>query len=159
MKIDQLTTKLSSRPKGSIFSITTRRPVRLKKGFSAVIEKQSQIQGLFGVEYSKTANVKRGIESGEREAPTLPKGFKRCFYKDGLKFYESFSGNTCFGVNLSGNKPKSLFFMDGKQVSEEQIENMVLASELEPKKTRAELADKNQSPFVMVKLENVVDVC
>lgn len=158
MKIDQLTAKLSSRPKGSIFSITTRRPVKLKKGFSAHIEKQSQIQGLFGVEYANTANVKTGIEAGERESPHLPKGFKRCFYKNGLKFYESFGGNTCFGVNVAGNKPKSLFFLNGKQVSEEQIENMVLASELEPKKTRAELADKNQSPFLMVKLENVVDV-
>ncbi len=159
MKIDQLTAKLSSRPKGSIFSITTRRPVKLKKGFSAVIEKQSQIQGLFSVEYANTANVKTGIEAGERESPHLPKGFKRYFYKNGLKFYESFGGNTCFGVNVAGNKPKSLFFLDGKQVSEEQIQNMVLSSELAEKKTRAELADKNQSPFVMVKLENVVGVC
>ena len=158
MKIDQLTAKLSSRPKGSFFSITTRRPVKLKKGFSAVIEKQSEIQGLFGVEYANTANVKAGVESGEREAPTLPKGIQRCFYKDGIKFYESFNGNVSMGVNRSGNKPKSLFFMDGKQVSEEQIQNMVLANELTPKKTRAELEDKNQSPFVMVKLENVIDV-
>lgn len=159
MKIDQLTAKLSSRPKGSIFSITTRRPVKLKKGFSAVVEKQSQIQGLFGVEYSNTANVKAGIQLGERESPHLPKGFKRCFYKDGLKFYESFGGNTCLSVNVAGNKPKSLFFLDGKQVDESEIENMVLSSELAEKKTRAELADKNQSPFVMVKLENVVGVC
>jgi hypothetical protein len=158
MNINQLTAKLSSRPKGSIFSITTRRPVKLKKGFSAAVEKQSQIQGLFGVEYANMANVKTGIEAGERESPHLPKGFKRCFYQDGLKFYESFGGNTCLGVNISGNKPKSLFFLDGKQVDESVIENMVLSSELEPKKTRPELAEKNQSPFVMVKLENVVDV-
>ncbi len=158
MKIDQLTAKLSSRPKGSIFSITTRRPVKLKKGFSTVIEKQSQIQGLFGVEYANTANVKAGIQEGERANPHLPKGVKRAFYLGGLKFFETFGGNVCLAVNLSGNKPKSLFFLDGKQVSEEQIESMVLASELEPKKTRAELADKNQSPFLMVKLENVVDV-
>lgn len=159
MNLDQLTAKLSAHKKGTIFSVTTRRPAKLKKGFSARVEKQSQIQGLFGVEYANTANVKSGIESGEREAPTLPKGFKRCFYKDGVKFYESFSGNTCFGVNIAGNKPKSQFFLDGKPVTEEQIENMVLSSELAEKKTRAELADKNQSPFVMVKLENVVDVC
>ena len=159
MKIDQLTAKLSSRPKGSIFSITTRRPIKLKKGFSAVIEKQSQIQGLFGVEYSNTSNVRSGVESGERETPHLPKGVKRAFYLGGLKFFETFGGNVCLAVNLSGNKPKSQFFLDGKQVSEEQIEKMVLASELTEKKTRAELADKNQSPFVMVKLENVVDVC
>lgn len=159
MNINQLTAKLSSRPKGSFFSITTRRPVKLKKGFSAHIEKQSQIQGLFGVEYAHTASVRAGVESGEREAPTLPKGVKRCFYQDGIKFYEGLNGNISMGINLSGNKPKSLFFMDGKQVSEEQIQNMVLSSELAEKKTRAELAEKNQSPFVMVKLENVVDVC
>lgn len=159
MNINQLTAKLSSRQKGTIFSITTRRPVKLKKGFSAHVEKQSQIQGLFGVEYANTANVKAGIQSGERESPHLPKGFKRCFYENSIKFYESFNGNISMGVNLSGNKPKSLFFMDGKQVDESEIENMVLSSELAEKKTRAELSNKNQSPFVMVKLENVVDVC
>lgn len=158
MKIDQLTAKLSSRPKGSFFSITTRRPVKLKKGFNVLIEKQSEIQGLFGVEYANTANVKAGVQSGEREAPTLPKGIKQCFYQNGLKFYESFNGNISLGVNRSGNKPKSLFFMDGEQVSEEQIQNMVLSSELAPKKSKLELAENNQSPFIMVKLENVVDV-
>jgi hypothetical protein len=158
MEINQLTAKLSSRPKGSIFSITTRRPVKLKKGFLERAEKESQFQGLFGVEYSNTANVKSGIQDGERANPYLPKGVKRAFYLGGLKFFETFGGNVCLAVNLSGNKPKSQYFLDGKQVSEEQIENMVLASELKPKKTRAELADKNQSPFVMVKLENVVDV-
>jgi len=159
MKIDQLTAKLSNRPKGSFFSITTRRPVKLKKGFNVLIEKQSEIQGLFGVEYASTANVKAGIQSGEREAPTLPNGIKRCFYENGIKFYEGFNGNISMGVNRSGNKPKSLFFMDGKEVSEEQIESMVLSSELAEKKSKLELAEKHQSPFVMVKLENVVDVC
>jgi hypothetical protein len=158
MNINQLTAKLSSRPKGSFFSITTRRPVKLKKGFNALIEKQSEIQGLFGVEYANTANVKVGVQSGEREAPTLPKGIKQCFYKDGIKFYESFNGNISMAVNRSGNKPQSIFFMDGKQVSEEQIQNMVLSSELAEKKSKPELADKNQSPFIMVKLENVIDV-
>jgi hypothetical protein len=158
MKITEITRRLANRPKGSIFSLTTRRPVKLKKGFTAHIEKQSQIQGLFGVEYANTANVKAGIQSEEREVPHLPNGVKRCFYQDGLKLYEGFNGNTSLGVNISGNKPKSIFFMDGKQVSEETIENMVLSSELSPKKTRLELEDKNQSPFVMVKLENVVDV-
>lgn len=158
MNIHEITSRLANRPKGSIFSLTTRRPVKLKKGFTAHIEKQSQIQGLFGVEYANTANVKAGIQSEEREAPHLPKGVKRCFYQDGLKLYEGFNGNTSLGVNIAGNKPKSIFFMDGKEVSEEAIENMVLSSELTLKKTRLELEDKNQSPFVMVNLQNVVDV-
>lgn len=157
MNITEITRRLANRPKGSIFSLTTRRPVKLKKGFTAHIEKQSQIQGLFGVEYANTANVKSAIQSGEREAPSLPNGIKRCFYENNLKFYEGFNGNVSMGVNISGNKPKSIFFMDGKEVSEEQIQNMVLANELTPKKTRAELEDKNQSPFMMVKLENVIE--
>ena len=158
MKINDLTAKLSNRPKGSIFSITTRRPVKLKKGFTAHIEKQSQIQGLLGVEYANMANVKAGIESEEREVPHLPNGVKRCFYQGGLKFYEGFNGNTSIGINIAGNKPKSIYFMDGKQVSKEQIENMLLSSELTPKKTKSELAEKHQSPFMRVNLENVVDV-
>lgn len=83
---------------------------------------------------------------------------KRCFYENNLKFYEGFNGNISMGVNVSGNKPKSIFFLDGKMVDEETVQNMVLSSELTPKKTRAELVEKNQSPFVMVNLQNVVDV-
>lgn len=158
MNITEITTRLANRPKGSIFSLTTRRLAKVKKGVTAYIEKQSQIQGLFGVEYANTANVKSAIQSGEREKPHLPNGVKRCFYENNLKFYEGFNGNISMGVNVSGNKPKSIFFLDGKMVDEETVQNMVLSSELTPKKTRAELVEKNQSPFVMVNLQNVVDV-
>lgn len=159
MTLQELTAKLSSKPKGSFFSITTRRPLNLKKGFIAHIEKQSQMQGLVGVEYGNTANVRAGILSGERDKPHLPNGAKRFFYEGNLKLYEMFSGSVCLGVNLSGNAPKSRYFRDGQEVSEEKISNIVLSNEIAAKKTKTELAEKNQSPFVLVKLENVVDVC
>ena len=158
MNITEITTRLANRPKGSIFSIATRRPVQLRKGFTARVEKQSQIQGMFGVEYANMANVKSGIQSGEREVPHLPNGVKRCFYENGLKFFEGFNGNTSLAVSISGNKPTSIYYMDGKQVAEEEIESMLLSSELTPKKSKSELAEKHQSPFMMVNLQNVVDV-
>jgi len=68
------------------------------------------------------------------------------------------SGSVCLAVNISGNPPRSIFFKNGREVAKEEIQDEVLAADLQEKKTRAELADQNSSPFVMVKLNNIISI-
>lgn len=158
MTIQDIANKLSSRPKGSIFSLVTRRAIKSKKGFAGQYEKQSQIQGLVKIEYANTKNVKAGILEKERDTPHLPRGVKRAFYVGELKFFEMVNGNICLAVNISGNQPRSIFFKNGKQVAKEEIQDEVLAADLQEKKTRAELEDQHASPFVMVGLDNIQEI-
>lgn len=157
MTPQQIADKLASRPKGTIFQVISRRLAKTKKDVSAIIEKESHIQFQLA-EYANTANVKSGIQSGEREKPHLPKGVKEIFYIDSCKFYRMFNGNECFGGPIGGNKPKSVFYKNGKIVSAEEIENDVLSSELAEKKTKSELSDVNQSPFAIVSCSNIVSI-
>lgn len=157
MTPQQIADKLASRPKGTIFSIVSRRLAKTKKDVSAIIEKESHIQFQLA-EYANTANVKSGIQSGEREKPHLPKGVKETFYVDSCKFYRTFGGNECFGGPIAGNKPKSIFYKNGETVSVEEIKDDLLASELAEKKTKSELAEVHQSPFAMISVSNIVSI-
>lgn len=157
MTPQQIANHLSNRPKGSIFQIVSRRLAKTKKDVSAIIEKESRIQFQLA-EYANTANVKSGIQSGEREKPQLPKGVKETFNIELCKFYRMFNGNECFGGPISGNKPKSVFYKNGKIVSVEEIKDDLLASELAEKKTKSELAEVHQSPFAMVSCSNIVSI-
>jgi len=157
MTPEQIANHLSNRPKGTIFSIDSRRLAKTKRDVSSIIEKESHIQFQLA-EYANMANVKSGIQSGEREKPHLPKGVKEISYIGACKFYHMFNGNVCFGGPIVGNKPKSVFYKNNQPVSAEEIENDVLASELVEKKTKPELTDVNQSPFAMISVANIVSI-
>ena len=157
MKIEQISEILSSRPKGTYFQIVSRRPAKTRKGVNSYIEKESRIQGQL-CDYSATKNVREGIESGEREAPHLPKGVKECFYVGKVNFFRYFNGSVALAVNVSGNKPVSRFFKNGQEVSKDAVESDLLASELAEYKTKEQLADKNQSPFRAIKLDNIKEL-
>lgn len=157
MTPQQIALTLDSRPKGSFFSVVSRRPAKVRKGVNHVIEKISHTQFQL-CDYSKTANVKNGIQSGEREAPKLPNGVAEIIVMGNCKFYKYHNGSMCFGGVISGNPSRSEFLLDGKPVSECEITDYVLSSELEPKKTRADLAEKNMTPFALVKVDNIVGI-
>lgn len=157
MTSDQIAKRLSIRQFGGFYSVTSRRLCKTRKGTTSVIEKESVYQGILA-EYSARKAVKEGIQSGEREAPHLPSGMKECFYKDKSKFFRSFADQEYLGVTISGNKPKSQYYKDGKPVDKSEIISDLLASELAPKKSKSELAENNQAEFIIVKVENVVSV-
>ncbi len=157
MTPDQIAKALSEKKGGNFFSVISRRPLKLKKGCFSTIEKESHMQGILA-EYANTSNVKSGIQNGERDRPHLPKGVKECFYIGRIKFFRMESGKVCLAVNIAGNQPKSFFYKNGSLVEKEKLVDEVLSQDLAEKNTRAELAGVNQSPFVMIGVENIKSI-
>jgi len=157
MTPQQIAQSLAVRKAGCFFTVKIRRPCKTRKGVDSIIEKESIYQGQL-CDYSAKSAVKQGIESGERDAPELPKGMKESFKDGNAKFYRGFNDQKYFGVVVDGNKPKSKYYKNGQIVEKDQIIGDLLASELSRPKTKQELAEKRQSPFVLIKCENVLEI-
>jgi hypothetical protein len=157
MNPNQIAQKLSTKSSGQFFSVISRRPAKTRKDCPFVIEKVSQYQGQL-TEYSRRKTVREGVESGERDAPSLPRGVKESFYIGRAKFFRYFNGNEALAINVEGNRPSSQFFIDGKPVEESQVAEYLLSSELSPPKNKEQLAEKSQAPFVVISCQNVIDI-
>lgn len=157
MTPEQIAEKLVSRAKGQLYTIKSRRPCKLKKGVDLEIFKETVQQGML-CDYSARKSVREGVESGEREAPELPKGVKSVKYIGGVKFYENHSGKICISCPLSGNSPKSKFFLNNQEVSPEQISDYLLASEKVKPENKEELEKRHLVPFKMIDCANVVEI-
>lgn len=157
MTPQQIAQSLAIRKAGCFFTVKVRRPCKTRKGIDSIIEKESVYQGQL-CDYSAKSAVRQGIESGERDAPELPKGMKESFKDGNAKFYNGFNDQKYFGVVVDGNKPKSKYYKNGQIVEKDQILDDLLASEKSPPKTKQELAEKCQSPFVLIKCENILEI-
>jgi len=147
---------LGTRQNGGIFTVKSRRTCRVKKNAPQIV-KESVYQGM-KCDYSSRKNVREAVTEGLREAPELPRGVKNCFYESGVKFYEGFDGSISLAVPVVGNKPQSKFFIGGKEISPEEAESYLLASEKPKEKTKAELKELGQEIFRRIKLDNIVEV-
>lgn len=157
MTPEQITQRLAIRKNGQFFTVKTRRPCKTRKGVDCIIEKESVYQGQL-CDYSAKFAVKQGIESGERDAPELPKGMKNSFKDGNAKFYNGFNDQKYWGVTIEGNKSKSKYYKNGQIIDKDQILDDLLASEKSPPKDKKELAEKCQAPFVLLKVENVLEI-
>lgn len=157
MTPEQIAQKLVSRAKGQLYTIKSRRPCKLKKGINLEIFKETVQQGML-CDYSARKSVREGVESGEREAPELPKGVKAVKHIGGVKFYENYSGKICISCPLGGNAPKSKFFLNNKEVSPDQISDYLLASEKVQPESKEELEAKHFAPFKMIDVANILEI-
>jgi hypothetical protein len=157
MTPEQIAEKLVSRAKGQLYTVKSRRPCKLKKGFNLEIFKETEQQGML-CDYSRREPVREGVESGEREAPELPKGVKAVKHIGGVKFYEMANGNICLSVPLSGNKAKSKYLLNGQEVSQERISDYLLASEKVEPESKEELEKLHQVPFKMISVGNIIEI-
>lgn len=157
MTPEQIAQRLQNRQRGSIFSVVSRRPCKVKKDCDFVIEKLTNQQAQL-VEYSNRGPVKQGVESGEREAPQLPRGVKSAKYIGGVKFYENYSGKTCLALPLTGNRPQSKYFLNNKEVPFEVVSDYLLASEKIIPETKEQLQKIHQAPFKMIDVTNIREI-
>ncbi len=157
MTPEQIAEKLVSRAKGQLYTIKSRRPCKLRKGVNLEIFKETEQQGML-CDYSRRGPVREGVESGEREAPELPKGVKAVKHIGGVKFYEMFNSNICLSVPLSGNPPKSKYLINDKEVTPEEINDYLLASEKVEPESKEELEKIFQAPFKMISVKNIVSI-
>lgn len=157
MTPEQIAQRLQNRQHGTIFSIVSRRPCKVKQGVDFKIEKLTNQQAMLA-EYGNRKPVREGVESGEREAPQLPRGVKSVKYINGIKFFENFSGKTCLACPIVGNRPQSKYLLNNKEVPFETVADYLLASEKVIPETKEQLQKIHQAPFKMIDVANIEDV-
>lgn len=153
IELNSLVSNVNSRAKGTIFSINSERPAKIKAGFKKagdVLEKHSRIIIRQGHSYYNQSEVIRKHQSGEREKYSPEKLWHK--QSDlGSAFREHKGNGTIYlvGQPVKGSKSNTVWILNGSQVSYEQIEPMLLASE----KRKDEELD-----HLTIKVENIVSI-
>lgn len=149
---------LEGRQTGTFFSITMRRPAKTFKGVTEVIEKMTIMTGQL-CDYSARAAVKNAVADGERDAPELPSHISHSFKEGNVKFWQGNSGKIYLPMPLAGNKSKVTWFMGGEVVDYATVEPYLTSADRQKEhKTKEELAEVGQVPFVGIDIENILEV-
>lgn len=137
MEIEIIKEKLKAK-KGANLSVVFDRPLKTRKGVAEKVTKVTRIVARGGVDYDNIGIVKEKRENGElpSENAGLPWGewvefpiHIRHKEVDYARFYPA------SGI---GFKPEVTYFLDGVEVSKEQVQTLCLASEF-PKRDEAPL--------------------
>ena len=153
----------ATKPKGSIFQITVKRPCKCYKGITDVVEKESHYQGQF-TDYSRRAAVREAVEAGERDAPELPSYVEESFFVGDVRFWrgkekDGKPGQEYFPMPVTGNKAKVTWYLNGESCNYDAVEAILTAADkIKEQPTKEELAGKGQVPFNAIKLENIVAI-
>ena len=153
IELNSLVRNVNSRAKGTIFSINSEREAKIKVGFKKagdVLEKHSRIIIRQGHSYYNQQAVIAKHESGEREKYSPEK----LWHKQsslGRAFREHKTNGSIYlvGQPVKGSKSNTVWLLNGSQVSYEQIEPMLVASE----KRKDEELD-----HLTIKVENIVSI-
>lgn len=156
-KANAIASLLNSKNAGQLFSITVRRAAKCFKGTEDLVEKESKFQGQL-CDYSARNAVKTAVEAGDRNAPELPSHILTGFKIGEVRFWRGKNGTDYLLIPINGNKAKVQWYLNGNPVAYSKVSEFLLASEKVTKKTKEELADKGQVPFVCVKVDNVTNV-
>ena len=150
----EIANALASKSAGQFFTIRTRRDGKVRKGTADSIQKVSTMQGML-TDYARRKAVREAVESGERDAPELPKHIAESFTEGGVRFWRGHNGKVYFPVCLTGNAPKSQWYRNGAEVTLDDIREALLASETAPRPDKTETEERGQALFVAVGIESV----
>ncbi len=141
-------------------SLIYERPVKTLKTVNKTITKRARLAVKLCA-YSRLKAVREAVENDEREAPTLnrnliPESVTPTAIK-GVYFATTVKGNRVLCLPDLGPSGKSTYFLDGQETDKENVKNLCLASEFRSLPSKSDLAEKGQSFFKMVSLENIID--
>lgn len=117
--------------RGAFRSVLWERPLKTRKSVKDVITKRTYGTSLrFGVEYDKMASTQKGREDGT--LPTENQGLRGlAWIIPNLTLRSLKTGDTLVRVSLARNSTFSTeYFLNGRKVTKEEIEPLVLRSEL-----------------------------
>lgn len=117
--------------RGAFRSILWERPLKTRKNVKDVIVKRTYGTSLrFGVEYDKMASTQKGREDGA--LPAENQGLRGlAWIVPNLTLRSLKTGDTLVRVSLARNSTFSTeYFLNGRKVTKEEIEPLVLRSEL-----------------------------
>ncbi len=143
-----------------IGSLSYDKPLKTLKGVSHSIRKRAKLAVKL-CSYSRLKAVREAVENDEREAPTLnrnlvPESVTPTAIK-GVYFATTVKGNRVLCLPDLGPSGKSVYFIDSQETEKEKVIPLCQASEFRFSPSKAELAEKGQSFFKMVSLENIID--
>ncbi len=131
MQIEQVKQAIEKTPKGANIVVEWVRPVKTKKAFDGNITKSCRMVGRIGIEYDNTKSVQEKRENGDLPSenqglngmewiqyPFLLRAIKSG--KEQLRLFKGTSDKV---------SPEVHFFLNGREVNKEEIENVMLASE------------------------------
>jgi hypothetical protein len=144
--------------KGGMFTVQVDRPAKLKKAFENTDLRVHSSMQLQKAGYGRIKAVREAVESGEREAPQLPKWINPATVRveHGLRFGQHWNGTEYLMQPLfDGNKTTKFFVLNGEKIQLDYIKDMVLSDEYREKPSKQDLAKKGQAPCVSIKLTNI----
>lgn len=148
MNLDEIKTAIHSHNKGSFTTIETCKTLKTKKAYAdKSIMKVSRMTGRFGVDYENIHAVQQKRASGvlPEQNQGLPWGN---WMKDEEGYLIEHKGNLYLRVASSPNKSKTIYIMDGKISSEEEVKNFCLASEFR----------KDKPDVFNINIKNIVSI-
>lgn len=135
MKANEIVSALKTR-KGQHVSVEWSRTLKTRSGVTHVITKRTTAFVRAGIDYAKMASVKEAVASGEREeVQSLPWGEWTEF-----PFIITHKGNDyvrLYPATFANLKPSVQYFLNGKQVSAEEVKPLCLSSEFRDKDDEA----------------------
>lgn len=156
MKTQEISQALDAKQRGTIFTLVTRRPAKIRKSAGDMnIEKVAIMQGMVGTQYADRKPVREAVENGERDAVELPGHIRESFQVGKTRFWRGNNDNEYLPVCITGNKSQVTWLLDGEEVSFEEIKDHLLASEYAKSPSKDDLAEKGQVPFVGINVENI----
>ncbi len=162
MNAQDIIQKLESRKAGQAVSITVNRPGKVRKALAAEagdIRKVSTYS-LQLAAYGARQPVKDAVQSGEREAPTLPEWVERSERVGGVNFWFGKNGGVYLALPVFGDKGNARvqWLRNGEKVEKSEIEKFLLASETTERPTKDETEEKGQAQFNAISLENIAEI-
>lgn len=148
MKMDALMKIIEGYKNGTWVSIAWEKELKTRKGIEAIITKKTEAVLRMGVSYDNKASVQEKRENGElpKENQGLPYGTWYMF-----PMIIEHKGNYQLRVTTSENtKYATKYFMDGKEVTKDEIRELVLKSEVESSGERPEVFN--------IKIENLIAI-
>lgn len=140
---------VKSKAKGEFARVTYEKELKTLRQFQGTsIRKVTNVVGRFGVQYDNMKAVKVGRATGEK--PEENAGLQWGQWSEYPYFIEH-KGQEYLRISLvNGNKPQSKYFMNGQEVTAEEVKQYCLASEFR---------SSGSAPEVLtIKVENIMEI-
>lgn len=157
---DIITAKANFEGPAPFGSLVYKRPLKTLKTVSQTVEKRARLAVKL-CPYNRLKAVREAVEADEREAPTLnrnlvPESVTPTAIK-GVYFATTVKGTRVICLPDLGPSGKSTYFIDGQEAEKDKVKGLCYASEFSDLPSKQDLANKGQSFFKMVSLENIID--
>lgn len=128
MKLEKIMARIKKGQNGSFRSMVMERPLKTKKAYAdEVLTKRTETVVRLGVDYDNIKNVKMKRENGE--LPEKNAGLQWGEWESFPYIVKHKDKKYLRCATSKGNTPITTYYRNGKKVSFEEIENMLLASE------------------------------